>query len=251
MSALPVDCGKVPSNTTVDCSHPWAEGCTSKLHFEFPSIWNFTQRIHERCPTEPRLFKAVNGTSLPALTKHACEHIAGSDFNYYQSSVSWTRLTTWKFPLLQLLATFPRPPLGLLWQFFVMAHLLGDPIDTIKNLLLKLSKCQSRAERWKETEMLFATQDPFKRQSLEELLEQDRRWKAVALLSDAYDEWGKGDDSVRVMYVTFVHNIPNTNSGIADVYWKALGMKTIVLSDTFSKPQRLLQQIEQPNIFPL
>ncbi len=99
--------------------------------------------------------------------------------------------------------------------------------------------------------MLFATQDPFKRQSLEELLEQDRRWKAVALLSDAYDERGKGDDSVRVMYVTFVHNIPNTNSGIADVYWKALGMKTIVLSDTFSKPQRLLQQIEQPNIFPL
>lgn len=234
MSALHVDCGEVPGNTTIDCSRPWAEGCTSKLHFEFPSIWSFTQRIHERCPTDPRLFKAANGTSLPALTKDACEHIAGSNFNYYQSSVSWTRLTTWKLPLLQLLATFPRPPLGLLSQFFVMAHLLGDPIDTIKNLLFKLSKCQSRAKTWKGRKKLFVEQDSpddgrvhlkdHLTLSLDEQLEQDQRWKALALLSEAYDEWGKGDDSVVVMYVSFVDSIPNANLGIVNLYWKALGL---------------------------
>ena len=69
-------------------------------------------------------------------------------------SIIWVRLTTWKFPLFQLIAQFPRPPLGLATQFFVMAHLLGDPIDTIKNLLQKLSKCQSRAESWKSREPL-------------------------------------------------------------------------------------------------
>lgn len=231
MSALPVDCGTVPGNTTIDCSHPWAQGCTSKLHFEFPSIWNFTQRIHERCPTDPRLFKAANGTSLPALTKDACEHIAGPQFNYYQSSVSWTRLTTWKFPLLQLLATFPRPPLGYLSQFFVMAHLIGDPIDTIKNLLLKLSICQRRAQTWKRPEgperwfvvqdssedrrVLFEDHLPLR---LDQQLAQDRRWKALVLLFDAYDEWGKGDDSVEAMHVPFVDSTPNANFGIADLY---------------------------------
>ena len=213
MSALPVDCGDVPGNTTIDCSHPWAEGCTSKLHFEFPSIGNFTERIYERCPTDPRLFEAANGTSLPALTEVACEHIAGSGFNYYQSSVSWTRLTTWKFPLLQLLSTFPRPPLGFWSQLFVMAHLLGDPIDTIKNLLLKLSICQSRAKEWKDKRKLYVEQnssddgcvyfEDHLALNLDQQLEQDRRWKALTLLSDAYDEWGKGDKSAEEMYVFF------------------------------------------------
>ena len=228
---MAVDCGEAPGNTTIDCSHPWAEGCTSKLRFEFPSIWNFTQRIYERCPTDPRLFKAANGTSLPALTKDACEHIAGSDFNYYQSSVSWTRLTTWKFPLLQLLATFPRPPLGYLSQLFVMAHLLGDPIDTIKNLLLKLSICHSRAQKWKVLPSLFMEQhssDDVPADSEDHLavsldqLEQDRRWKALALLCDAYDEWGFGKESEVKMLVFSVHSTTQCLFAKANLYWEKL-----------------------------
>ena len=202
-----VDCSDASPNNTIDCSRPWAEGCTSRLRFEFASLWNFTQRINETCPTDPRLRKTAYGRGFPALTREACEHIAGSGFNYYESSVSWQRLTTWKFPLLQLLATFPRPPLGISSQFFVLAHLLGDPIDTIKNLLLKLSKCQRRAERWKEWKRLNAEHDltvqfedhlPL---TLDQQLEQDQHWKALALLSEAYDEWGRGDDAVGVMYV--------------------------------------------------
>lgn len=54
--------------------------------------------------------------------------------------------------------------------------------------------------------------------SLDKQLKQDQRWKALALLSEAYDEWGKGDDSVEVMYVSFVDSIPNANFGIANLY---------------------------------
>ena len=59
-------------------------------------------------------------------------------------------MTTWKLPLVQVIASFPRPPLNLKIEIFVMAHLLGDPIDTAQNLLRKLAKCQARAEVWKE-----------------------------------------------------------------------------------------------------
>jgi len=31
-----------------------------------------------------------------------------------------------------------------------MVHLLGDPIDTVQNLLLKISLCQKRATKWKK-----------------------------------------------------------------------------------------------------
>lgn len=81
-----------------------------------------------------------------SLTQGACAFIAGSDWQYYPAADIWTRLTTWKFPLLQLVAIFPRPPLGLLRiYFFVIVHLLGDPIDTIRNLLAKMSRCEHTA----------------------------------------------------------------------------------------------------------
>ena len=35
-----------------------------------------------------------------------------------------------------------------------MAHLLGDPVDTIRNLLRKLATCQRRAKKWKSAEPL-------------------------------------------------------------------------------------------------
>ncbi|KAF7510902.1 hypothetical protein GJ744_005732 [Endocarpon pusillum] len=194
-----MDCNDVPLNATIDCDDPWANGCTSKARFEFVSIWNFTYNIYARCPTDPRLFKHANGTHLQALTQPACEHIAGSWLNWYRGSVIWVRLTTWKFPLFQLIAHFARPPLGYATQAFVIAHLLGDPINTIQNLLHKLSKCQSRAEHLKTIEPLvihdMRVKDEDKvEQAFFDGLKRDRWQKALGLLAESYDEWGKGDE---------------------------------------------------------
>ena len=92
----------------------------------------------------------------------------------------------WKFPLLQLVASFPRPPLGLGVEFFVIFHVLGDPIHTIQCLLLKLSKCQGSADYWidyhpKPQGTSTEGEDP----------EKLRDWKALVLLTDTYGEWGE------------------------------------------------------------
>ena len=109
-----------------------------------------------------------------------------TDFEIVNRDI-WTRLTTWKFPLLQLVASFPRPPLSFWVEFFVILHLLGDPINTMKNLLVKMLKCQEIAEYWRnECEMLLE-KPPGE--------DEDRDWKALALLTDAYGEWSKDDEA--------------------------------------------------------
>lgn len=181
------DCSNVPTNITYDCANPWGQGCTSDKHFDFLDLWKYTLEIHDACPNDPRLFIHAGGIASPqnaSLTQAGCAAIAGSSWTYYLAADIWTRLTTWKFPLLQLVASFPRPPLSFSVECFVLLHLLGDPIDTIKNLLAKMSSCQNRATEWSAI--------------CEELLperpsgeDEDRDWKALALITDAYGEWNE------------------------------------------------------------
>lgn len=124
----------------------------------------------------------------------------------YPAADIWARLTTWKFPLLQLIAVFPRPPFTLLAEFFVLVHLLGDPISTINNLLLKVASCQARAEFWEGmfsggVVMRHLTRPPLHLAS-EELdpigllpsrppkQTPEGMWKALAAIVDSYYEWG-------------------------------------------------------------
>ena len=182
---MAVDCSNVPASRDYDCTNPWGQDCTSDRKFHFVSLWNYTQKIQQACANDARLFVPHGGVSSPrnaSLTQEACAAIAGSGFEYYPAADIWTRLTTWKFPLLQLVASFPRPPLSLSVECFVILHLLGDPIDTLRNLLAKMSTCQLVAKRW--------------RVECESLLEippgedEDRDWKALTILTDAYGEWG-------------------------------------------------------------
>ena len=94
----------------------------------------------------------------------------------------WTRLTTWKFPLAQLAFLFPRPPLTFWTETLVMFHLLGDPIDTLRNLLVTLSDCQKSAELWKG--------------SLNESEEWRQEWKSLTLITAAFSEFER-DEQVR------------------------------------------------------
>lgn len=200
---MPLDCNNVAVNSTFDCSSPWAPDCTSRYGFDIYSLWNITQRINASCPSDPRLFQPNGAATGPALTRAACEQIAGSGWKFYDNSVWYTRLTTWKTPLLQLVAQFLRPPLALSTQFFVMNHLLGDPIDTIQNLLLKIARCHEKAKEWQcfveqnlttnRQRQLYGEGGPgsLSRHSGAQS-ERDRYWKSLSLLTDAYDEWGTG-----------------------------------------------------------
>ena len=181
---MPLDCSDIPSNISYDCENPWGRNCTGAKRFDFVTIWNYTLHIQEACANDSRLFLS-DGEPLTrqnaALNQAACVAIAGSDWTRYSAVDIWTRLTTWKLPLLQLVAAFPCPPLSLGVQFFVITHLLGDPIDTIKTLLLKLSKCQHWVHYWVQ----FGGSE--------------RQWKALALLTDAYGEWGEDKKASRVL----------------------------------------------------
>ena len=104
----------------------------------------------------------------------------------------WARLTTCKFPLLQLVAVFPRPPLTFGTECFVLLHLLGDPIFTIVNLLLKVASCQARAALWKyrlrpngEEKQLMTLWAGLTRTPTP-----DGLWKGLTAIVDSYDEWG-------------------------------------------------------------
>lgn len=182
---MAIDCSNVPTTLPHDCANPWGQNCTSNTHFYFPNLWKHTQKIQQACATDHRLFIPSGAIASPqnaSLTQASCAAIAGWDWTYYAAADIWTRLTTWKFPLLQLVASFPRPPLSFWVECFVIVHLLGDPIDTIKSLLAKMSSCQGAAKYWRAT--------------CEKILEkrvddEDRDWKALALLTDAYGEWGE------------------------------------------------------------
>ena len=187
---MALDCNDVPNNLSYNCTNPWGQNCTSNKHFHFASLWEHTQNIQKACANDTRLFIPNGGIASPhnaSLTLVACAAIAGLAWTYYPGVDTWTRLTTWKFPLLQLVASFPRPPLSLKVNCFVILHLLGDPIDTIKSLLAKMSSCQRTAEYWRsECENI-----------LEKRVEndEDRDWKALALLTDAYGEWGEDEQA--------------------------------------------------------
>ena len=178
-----------------NCNNPYPV-CHSPAGFDFSTLSIISSCI-AACANDSRLFDGVS------ITQAACEAIVGSDdFTAYPAADIWARLTTWKFPLFQLVAIFPRPPLSLAAEAFVLVHLLGDPIGTLTSLLLKVASCQSRANYWKEK----------LQGDLSELLEEDvagarytwhdRIWKRLANIVDSYDEWGQdiGNEAREALY---------------------------------------------------
>ena len=188
---MTIDCSDVPKNVTYGCANPWGQDCTSRKHFDFASLWKYTLSIQAACPSDERLFLPHGGdasTQNASLTQAACENIAGSNWTYYPGADIWTRLTTWKFPLLQLVFSFPRPPLSFSVECLVIVHLLGDPVDTIEKLLAKISSCQNMAKEWKRISGQLLEKPAGE--------DEDRNWKALAIITDAYGEW-KEDGRVK------------------------------------------------------
>lgn len=208
-SLADVECPLNISSSSFSCENPYPN-CTNSASFQFASLWVITQAIAS-CPNDTRLFK-----SQPMLTDASCRLFTHrkawpKSWTPYPAADIWARLTTWKFPLLQLVAVFPRPPLSFWVEFFVLVHLLGDPTSTTNSLLLKMASCQARARFWKSefenVELNLArllTEAPTPISPSVALTEplpayhppdtplpsRDGMWKGLAAIVDSYDEWG-------------------------------------------------------------
>src|SRR2546423_8654290 len=121
--------------------------CYNPDGFDFLTLWDITQRYFEQCPHGPWIFVPHGQTSVSlqeaSLTLAAAAAIVATakPWKVYRASDIWLRLTTWKFPLLQLVAISPRPPLGWSVECFSVLHLLGNPIGSIAGLLGKFHYC--------------------------------------------------------------------------------------------------------------
>ena len=191
-----VDC-PLDFNSSYSCDYPYPN-CTNPLGFQFSSIWTISQNIFKACPTDWRIFDQVG----QAISEAACEQIAGFTWTYYPGADIWARLTTWKFPLLQLVAIFSKPPLSSKVGVFVVFHLLGNPVSTIRDLLLKFSTCQSRAQFWDYEFSHSLYHLVYEDNPVPRYKNRVRKWKALAIILDAYDEWGqdKGDAARDFLY---------------------------------------------------
>ena len=83
---------------------------------------------------------------------------------------------------------FPRPPLSIIVPAFVIIHLLGDPIDTIQNLIFKLSTCESLFRYWQHDHQ-----------------HEHMKVRRLALVADAYGEWSE-DGTIKDFLVRVHHD---------------------------------------------
>jgi hypothetical protein len=166
--------------------------CYNPDGFDFPTLWNITQRYFEQCPRGPWIFVPHGQTSVSvqevSLTLAAAAAIVATakPWTVYRASDIWFRLTTWKFPLWQLVANSPRPPLGWSVECFSVVRLLGNPTGSIAGLLSKLHDCQLRADYWRDQ-----LNGPLRQaaQALSPTL-QASLVKKLTILSESYSEYG-------------------------------------------------------------
>ena len=182
------DCQDIPWDV-YDCANPWPL-CVSKEGFDVHTLENYTKAIFNACPTDHRLFWGYKGGSSPssrlALTQEACEAVAGDSWTAHSPSIIWHRITTWKFPLMNLVLLFPTPPLGFTTKAFTLFHLLGDPVDTIANSLERISRSRDWVRYWQKPGSQHAKEDNTTRKSL-------------AVIIDAYSEWAADAQARRVL----------------------------------------------------
>ncbi|EPE36522.1 hypothetical protein GLAREA_08685 [Glarea lozoyensis ATCC 20868] len=92
------------------------------------------------------IFHPNSTAEAPYLTFPACETYCGKGRTWYEDT--GPILNTWLIPILILVSQMDVSPLDKR-TYLVLFHLLGDPIDSIYSLLLKIeawSRCRIRAE---------------------------------------------------------------------------------------------------------
>jgi hypothetical protein len=143
----------------------------TKNHFDFVGLYQYLQDIVANCSSSDT--RLVQQHGQPFLTLDAARRWTGEKWNTwvpYSDQDILKRLLTWKLPLLNLLSQFGRQPLGVTIAISTIAHLVGDPIDTIASMFFTLHVCWVRVETLKKLGLT------------------PREWKAVALVMQTFDE---------------------------------------------------------------
>lgn len=130
----------------------------ARQHFKFDSITS-----------------ARTDIDRPFVTLKGCEELCGDGFQLWPWSDTFSRLITWVFPSIVLISHFHFAPLGGYNTFAVIAHLLGDPIDSIWAMLTRQEANRRFNRRAKQSKLL--------------------RPHSVATIWAAYDELGWQDAS--------------------------------------------------------
>ena len=152
--------------------------------FDFAKLFTVYADLNLKCASDSDIF--FPGTRM--LTNSVCLKITGdsnsiwSGWTPYPISDIWNRIVVWKLPLLQLISQFPRPPLGPSVETGVMAHLLGDPIDSIASMLLTLALCQDGVEKAQKLCNDTGTPKSHPQYQL--------TWKQLTIIMVSYDECG-------------------------------------------------------------
>ena len=81
------------------------------------------------------------------LTLTGCLDLCGHGYESYQASDVLNSIATWILPLFLLIANLSYGPYGWLECIQTASHLLGDPIDTISGLLMKLEVAREYRQR--------------------------------------------------------------------------------------------------------
>ena len=91
--------------------------------FNLNTIWAETVRIYALYQNDSNCAECGRialDAPQPSLTNQACIDFAGRGASNYDELGIWSRMTTWKLPLVQVVASFPRPPLGFKAEVFVI-----------------------------------------------------------------------------------------------------------------------------------
>lgn len=182
------------TTATYSCENPYPN-CTNTTGLDFASLWIISQIIYDACPTDWRIFDRLPGKVT--LTCAACEQLTGTTgARRYDPAYVWTRIALWKIPLINLVLLLPQAPLGLQVQVFVIMRLIGNPIGTIQGYLFKMASCQKRATDWKRS-LQNELERGLKGQSdcCIKYNRWERKWRALAMVTTAYDEWGLEADT--------------------------------------------------------
>jgi len=134
------------------------------------------------------------------VTEGACERLCGDGFGFWEPKDIILRVFLWVVPAIVLIAHFHFPALPW-WNYAaVLLHLLGDPIDTVWSMLVRIETYRFFYHRARDTERL-------------------KSYRAIATIWSAYDEVGFQDASA--YFVRAVERI-RVSPGQGDVAFLAI-----------------------------
>lgn len=167
------------------CQLPVISAFSFRRNVNFEYCWNSTvQSLNTTDYDDKRQYFPWDRThsyqiklSQPLLSLFGCESLCNDGFELWPVDDTLLRVVMWVLPACVLLVHFHFAPLGLGNKLAVIAHLLGDPLDTLWSMLTRQEvnrRLHRRANRYCESPIDF---------------------KHVATVWSAYDELGWGNPS--------------------------------------------------------